>query len=77
MQAPVLGNDNEIIARMRLDDKLGLSTDRIINAQWAVAPHATWEYKMGEVPAGWQTASGWTSAEMGAFPASTNQIQLY
>ena len=32
---------------------------------------------MGEVPAGWQTASGWTTASMNNFPASSNQIQLY
>ena len=77
VKAPFLGDEYETIARMRLDDKLGLSADRIINAQWAVAPHATWEYKMGEVPANWQTASGWESASMGNFPASSNQIQLY
>ena len=77
VQALLLGDDNEIIARLRYDDKLGLSADRIINAQWSVAPHATWEYKMGEVPAGWQTASGWTTASMNNYPASSNQIQLY
>ena len=77
VQAPLFGDDNEIIARMRLDDKLGLSADRIINVQWSVAPHSTWEYKMGSVFDGWQTASGWESASMGNFPASSNQIQLY
>ena len=77
VQAPLFGDDNEIIARVRLDDKLGLSSERIINAQWAVAPHSTWEYMMGSVFDGWQTASGWESASMGNFPASSNQIQLY
>ena len=77
VKAPFLGDEYETIARMRLDDKLGLSTSLIINAQWSVAPHSTWQYKMGEVPANWQTASGWATASMGSFPASTNQIQLY
>ena len=77
VQALLVGDDNEIIARVRLDDKLGLSADRIINVQWAVAPHATWEYKMGSVFDGWQTESGWQTASMGNFPASSNQIQLY
>ena len=77
VKAPFLDDEYETIARMRLDKKLGLSADRIVNAQWSVAPHATWQYKMGEVPANWQTASGWATASMGSFPASTNQIQLY
>ena len=77
VKAPFLHDEYETIARVRLDDKLGLSTNLIINAQWSVAPHATWQYKMGEVPANWQTASGWESASMGNFPASSNQIQLY
>ena len=77
VQAPLFGDDNEIIARVRLDDKLGLSADRIINVQWTVAPHSTWEYRMGSVFDGWQTASGWESASMGNFPTSSNQIQLY
>ncbi|KAK8817174.1 hypothetical protein AV274_3424 [Blastocystis sp. ATCC 50177/Nand II] len=37
----------------------------------------SWQYKMGDVPANWQTESGWQTASMGSFPASSNQIQLY
>ena len=77
VQAPLLGDDNEVIARMRFDDILGLATHHIINVQWSVAPHTTWEYKMGDVPAGWQTESGWETALVGSFPDSSNQIQLY
>ena len=77
VQALLLGDECETIARMRLDDKLGLSTSRIINVQWAVAPHSTWEYRMITVPENWQTESGWQTGSMGSFPASSNQIQLY
>ncbi|KAM7457524.1 hypothetical protein BLSTO_01723 [Blastocystis sp. subtype 1] len=77
VNAMLYGTQHEIIARMRYDDRLGLARHRIINVQWSVAPHTTWEYKMGEVPTGWQTASGWTTSSMGHFPASSNQIQLY
>ena len=77
VKAVLLGDEHETIARIRFDSSLGLPADRIINAQWAVAPRSTWQYKMGEVPANWQTASGWTTASMGSFPASSNQIQLY
>ncbi|OAO17863.1 He_Pig domain protein [Blastocystis sp. ATCC 50177/Nand II] len=73
----LLGDEHETIARIRFDADLGLPADRVINAQWSVAPRSTWEYKMGEVPANWQTASGWTTASFGSFPASSNQIQLY
>ena len=37
----------------------------------------SWQYKMGDVPANWQTEAGWQTASIGTFPASTNQIQLY
>ena len=77
VNALLYGMQHETIARIRYDVKLGVATDRIINAQWAVAPHATWQYKMSEVPANWQTESGWQTATMGTFPASSNTIQLY
>ena len=32
---------------------------------------------MGSVDDGWQTEAGWETAVMSAFPASSNQIQLY
>ena len=70
-------SEYETIARMRYDSNLGLNADRIVNAQWAVAPMHAWQYKMSEVPANWQTESGWQTASMGSFPASSNQIQLY
>ncbi|KAM7452848.1 hypothetical protein BLSTO_06412 [Blastocystis sp. subtype 1] len=57
---------------------LGLPAEREINAQWAVAPQSAWQYKMGSVDDGWQTdATGWGTGVMDAFPASSNQIQLY
>ena len=70
-------DEYETIARLRYDMNQGLSEDRNINAQWAVAPSQSWEYKMGDVPANWQTEAGWQTASMGSFPASSNQIQLY
>ena len=77
VNALLYGSEYETIARVRFDSEMGLGADRIINARWAVAPKGSWEYKMGEVPANWQTASGWESAAMGSYPASTNTIQLY
>ena len=77
VRALLFDDESETVTRVNYDATLGVSSERVINVKWAVAPHSAWEYHMGDVPAGWQTASGWTSAEMGAFPASTNQIQLY
>ena len=77
VDALLLDEEYETIARVRYDAVLGLGTDRIFNAQWAVAPSSMWQYKMGSVPANWLTESGWQTASMGSFPASTNQIQLY
>ena len=37
----LLGDEHETIARIRFDADLGLPADRVINAQWSVAPHAT------------------------------------
>ena len=72
-------DEYETIARIRYDVNLGLPEDRVISGPWSVAPHAQWSYKMGEVPANWFGAdtSGWSTAAMGAFPASSNTIQLY
>ena len=64
-------------ARMRYDANLSLNHARSFIGQFSVAPSQAWQYKMGQVPANWQTESGWTTASMGSFPASTNQIQLY
>ena len=77
LQALLTEDEFETIARLRYDTNLGLNEDRNINAQWAVSPMQSWQYKMGDVPANWQTESGWQTASMGAFPASSNQIQLY
>ena len=77
VHAMLYGSEYETIARLRYDVGVGVPTDRIFNAQWAVAPQQAWQYKMGEVPANWQTEAGWTTASIGTFPASTNQIQLY
>ena len=77
LQALLTEDEFETIARLRYDTNLGLNEDRNINAKWAVSPMQSWQYKMGDVPANWQTESGWQTASMGAFPASSNQIQLY
>ena len=71
------GDEHETIVRLRYDMNQGLPEDRNINAQWAVGPSQSWQYKMGDVPANWQTEAGWQTASMGSFPASSNQIQLY
>ena len=73
------GDEYETIARIRYDANLGLESDRVIYAQWSVAPKSQWFYKMGEVPANWfgSETSAWNTGAMGAFPASSNQIQLY
>ena len=72
-------DEYETIARMRYDVNLGIPSDYVINAKWAVSPQVQWFYKMGEVPANWFGAetSGWSTGATGAFPASSNQIQLY
>ena len=77
VRAGLLGEEQETIARVRYEMHLGLPAEREINAQWAVAPQSAWQYKMGSVDDGWQTEAGWESAVMSAFPASSNQIQLY
>ena len=77
VNAVLSGDEYETIARLRYDMNQGLPEDRNINAQWAVGPSQSWQYKMGDVPANWQTEAGWQTASIGTFPASTNQIQLY
>ena len=76
----ILSNDEyETVTRIRYDANQGLDEDRIVNVQWAVAPHTQWFYKMGEVPANWHNAetSGWNTGSMGGYTGATNQIQLY
>ena len=76
----VLGEDEyETIARMRYDADLGLAEDRVVIAQWSVAPQSQWFYKMNEVPANWYNSdtSGWSTGSIGGFTGATNQIQLY
>ena len=72
-------DEYETIVRMRYDAYLGTPVDFVMNAQWSVGNHAQWFYKMGEVPANWYNSdtSGWSTANVGTFPASSNQIQLY
>ena len=77
INAVLSGDEYETIARLRYDMNQGLPEDRNINTQWAVSPTQSWQYKMGDVPANWQTEAGWQTASMGSFPASSNQIQLY
>ena len=77
VNAMLSGDEYETIARLRYDMNQGLPEDRNINAQWAVGPSQSWQYKMGDVPANWQTEASWQTGSMGSFPASTNTIQLY
>lgn len=53
VNAILFGDEYETIARIRYDSRVGLPQDREINAKWSVAPHSTWSYKRGEVPANW------------------------
>ncbi|KAM7454746.1 hypothetical protein BLSTO_04496 [Blastocystis sp. subtype 1] len=77
VRAVLSGDAYETVLRAHYDANLGIPAVRSFYGQWAVAPKGSWEYRMGEVPAGWQTASGWETASMGSYPASTNTIQLY
>ena len=79
LNAVLAEDEYETIARMRYDADLGLAEDRVIFAQWSVAPQSQWFYKMNEVPANWYSAdtSGWNTGAMGGFTGATNQIQLY
>ena len=77
VRAVLTGDDYETVLRVHHDTNLGIPGTRSFYGQWAVAPKSTWKYKMSEVPAGWQTATGWESSAMGSFPASSNTIQLY
>ena len=72
-------DEYETIARVHYDALQSLPEVYTVNTQWLVAPHAQWFYKMNEVPANWygSETSGWSTSSMGAFPASSNQIQLY
>ena len=79
VNAALLGEEYETIARVRYDANQGLAESRVINVQWSVAPHSQWFYKMGEVVDGWYGAetAGWESSSIGGFSGATNQIQLY
>ena len=79
VRAVLFEDEYETIARLHYDANQGLAEDRVINAQWSVAPHAQWFYKMNEVPANWfgSDTSGWNTGAMGGFTGATNQIQLY
>ena len=71
-------DEKETVLRTRFDSKIGLTTASF-STRYPVRPAAQWKYKMGELPAGWQTgdASAWSEAAMGSFPESSNTIQLY
>ena len=73
------GDQVDTVARIRYDSNLGLPEDRIVNLKWSISPKTSWFYKMGVLPANWHNAetAGWESSSFGAFPASSNQIQLY
>ena len=79
VNAMLLNNEYDTIVRAKMDNKLGLSADRIVDVQWSVAPQSQWFYKMNEVPANWYNGetSGWSTGAMEGFTGATNQIQLY
>ena len=79
VNALLADDEYETIARLHYDSNLGFGDDRVILAQWSVAPASQWFYKMNEVPANWFNGetSGWNTGSMGSFTGATNQIQLY
>ena len=79
VNAVLFADEYETVARIRYDAYQGLDADRIVNVQWAVAPHGQWFYKMGEVPANWYNSdtAGWNMGAIGEYTGATNQIQLY
>ena len=71
--------ERETVLRARFDSNLGVDSVRSFSLEYPVDYKTQWKYKMGEVPAGWQTGdvSAWSEAAMGSFPESSNTIQLY
>ena len=71
--------EKETVLRARFDSTLGVDSVRSFSLEYPVDYKTQWKYKMGEVPAGWQTGdvSAWSEAAMGSFPESSNTIQLY
>ena len=71
-------DDKETVLRARFDSLLGLNTAEF-STVYPVPAAAQWKYKMGEVPAGWQTGdvSAWAEAAKDSFPDSSNNLQLY
>ena len=71
--------EKETVLRARFDSTLGVDSVRSFSLEYPVDYKTQWKYKMGEVPAGWQTGdvSAWSDAAMGTFPESSNTIQLY
>ena len=69
----------ETLLRARLDALLGLPQPYTIGLDYPIRTGESWYYKMGEVPAGWDSAetSGWEQASASQFPSSTNRLQLY
>ena len=51
VNAMLLNNEYDTIVRAKMDNKLGLSADRIVDEQWSVSPQSQWFYKMNDVPA--------------------------
>ena len=79
VNAMINPDEIEYLLRARFDSYLDLETTRHFSVEYPVGYKAQWKYKMGEVPAGWQTGdvSSWTDGTMGSFPESSNTIQLY
>ena len=72
-------NEYEQILRSRYDNNLHLPTVYYFDAEYLVKGLQQWYYKMGSVPSQWYTSNvdGWSQGVRGAFPASSNAIQLY
>ena len=76
LRAMLTHTEYEPIARIHYDSITG-TTKRDVNLNWLVAPRSPWEYAMGEIPQNWDTLTNWAVGTAGAFPASSNQFQLY
>ena len=72
-------NEYEQILRSRYDNNLHLPTVYYFDAEYLVKGLQQWYYKMGSVPSQWYNSNvdGWGQGVRGAFPASSNAIQLY
>ena len=71
-------NEREMVVKARFDNNAGTPSTYYLRPN-TITPASQWYYKMGEVPANWHSSdvSGWTQGSYGAYPESSNQVQLY